>query len=70
MIYARIQAREVASHDVQFDLVEGSGAGCGAKVDYSPRMLALFGNSRREVKDARQILDVWDRIPARRGHGL
>src|SRR5450755_4576709 len=70
MIDARIQARQVASHDVQLNLVESSGAGCGAKVDYSPRMLALFGNSRGEVQDARQILDVWDRIPARRGHCL
>jgi len=70
VIYARVQAREVASHDIQFDLVESSGAGCGAKVDYSPRMFSLLGNSRREVQDTRQIREVRDRIGARRGHGL
>ena len=65
MRYARIQAREVASHDVQFDLVECSGAGCGAKVDFSGGMFSLFGNSRREVQDARQVLEGRDRIGAR-----
>ena len=39
MVDAGIQAREIASHDIQLDLVEGSGTGCGAKVDFSASRL-------------------------------
>ena len=53
VIDARIQASQVASHHVELNLVKSSGAGCGAKVGYSPRMLALFGDSRGEVQNAR-----------------
>ena len=45
MIHAGIQAREIARHDVQFDLVESAGASCGAKVDFSAWIGTLFGNS-------------------------
>ena len=62
VIHAGIQAREIASHDIQFDLVESSGAGCGAKVDFSTRICTLFGNPCREIEEARQILNARDRI--------
>ena len=58
MIHAGIQALETAGHNVQLDLVESSGTGCGAKVDFSAWRSALFGNPRREIEDARQILEV------------
>jgi len=55
VIHAGIQAaREIASHDVQLDLIEGSGAGCSAKVDFSAWMCALLGNAPRFL----QCLDV------------
>ena len=41
-----------------------------AKVDFSAWIFALFGNPRREIEDARQILNVRDRIGPRRGHWL
>jgi hypothetical protein len=63
-------AREVASHDVQLDLVQGSGAGCGAKVDFSARVFVLFGNPRREIENARQILKVRNSISPRRRRWL
>src|SRR5215472_5154066 len=52
VIHAGLQAREIAGHNVEFDLVECSGAGCGTKVDFSAGVSALLGNSRREIKDA------------------
>jgi hypothetical protein len=58
VVDAGIQAREIGSHDIQLDLVEGSSTGCGAKVDFSAWRSALFGNPRREIEDARQILEV------------
>src|SRR5271169_770927 len=70
VIHACIQAREIVSHDVQLDLVEGPGAGCGAKTDFSAWMYALFGNPRREIENARQILKVRDRIGPRRRRWL
>src|ERR1700691_3606932 len=53
VIHAGIQAREIASHDVQLDLVESAGAGCGTKVDFSTWIGTLFGYPRREIKEAR-----------------
>ena len=70
MIHASIQSREIASHDVQFNLVESSGAGGGAKVEFSAWICALSGNPRREIEDARQILKVRHRIGRRREHWL
>src|SRR5882672_12790509 len=60
VIHTGTQTREIATHDVQFDLVESSGAGCSAKVDLSAWIFALFGNPRREIENARQILSVRD----------
>src|SRR5439155_20283390 len=56
VIHAGIQAREISSHDMQFDLVESSGTSCGAKVDFSTRICTLFSNPCREIEEARQIL--------------
>ena len=53
VIHAGVQARETASHDIQLDLVEGSGAGCGAKIDFSAWRFTVFGNPRREIENAR-----------------
>src|SRR5438045_2245782 len=58
VIHAGIQVREIASHDIQFDFVESSGAGRGAKVDFSTRICTLFGNPCREIEEARQILNA------------
>src|SRR5262244_3532994 len=55
VIHAGIQAREITTHDVQFDLVESSSASCGAKVDFSTRIGTLFGDPSREIEEARQI---------------
>jgi hypothetical protein len=70
VVDAGIQAREIGSHDIQLDLVEGSSTGCGAKVDFSAWRSALFGNPRREIEDARQILEVRYRISPRRGQRI
>src|SRR5215471_7314274 len=69
VIHAGIQVREIASHDIQFDLVERSGASCGTKVDFSTRICALFGNPCREIKEARQILNARDRVSRHEGTG-
>src|SRR5438270_12532064 len=68
VIHARIQARQITTHQVQFDLVESSGAGCGAKVDLSTWIRPLFCDSCREIEEARQILNARDRISPRRRH--
>ena len=60
MIHARIQAREIATHDVQFDLIKSPGASCGAKVDFPTWICTLFGNPGREIEEARQILNARD----------
>ncbi len=65
MIHAGIQVREIASHDIQFNLVESPGASCGAKVDFSTRICTLLGNPCREIEEARQILNARDRISSR-----
>src|SRR5580704_9830036 len=58
VMHAGIQAREIASHDIQLDLIEGSSAGCSAKVDFSTWMCALFGNPCREIENAPEILKI------------
>jgi uncharacterized protein (UPF0179 family) len=70
VIHPGIQAREISSHDVQLDLVESSGASGGAKVEFSAGTCALFGNPRREIEEAGQILKVRERIGQPRGRRL
>jgi len=48
MIYAGVQTLEIASYDVQFDLVESSSTSCGAKVGFSTWIDPLFGNPPAE----------------------
>src|ERR1700686_1406732 len=49
VIHARIQSLQIASHNVEFDLVESSGASSGAKVEFSTRSCSLFRNPCREI---------------------
>jgi hypothetical protein len=70
MIYAGVQTLEIATYDVQFDLVESSSTSCGAKVDFPTWICPLFGNPRREIEEARKILNARDRISQRRSHSF
>jgi hypothetical protein len=48
----------IAGHHVQLDLVKATCAGRCAKIDFSAWIFAVPRNSRREVEDTREILEI------------
>ena len=49
MIDASFEVREIAADQIEFDLVERSGAGGGTEVYFATRIFSVPGDSRREV---------------------
>ena len=58
------QPGEVAADEVEFDVIEGAGAGRGAKVDIPALALAVAGDPRAEMEDLRNDRQVRDPVKA------
>src|SRR5260370_9256821 len=59
VVHARIQIGKVSANNVQLDFVERSGAGCGAKINFTARMLPMPSDPGGEIQQLGQRRQLW-----------